>query len=165
MSYISCYFHILYILREFYNQLSRHNSLAEIGPVIIGYENGVEEIFFNIWRKRREVDFKFLGKEYEQIMADWVEQEKKGELDTRPPPSPEYSNKDCDVAREETAKEANDEAPEAWSSSLDNLMLSCNIYIIFLFLWCNGHKALTIVAKSTFIFNTYFLTIFLHSFT
>ena len=33
MSYISRYFHTSYILREFYNQLSRHKSLAKIRDV------------------------------------------------------------------------------------------------------------------------------------
>ena len=56
-----------------------------------GYDKGVEEIFFNIWRKRCEVDFKFLGKEYQVLMVDWEEQEKKSELDTKPPPSLESS--------------------------------------------------------------------------
>ena len=31
-----------------------------------GYDKGVEEIFFNIWHKCCEVDFKFLGKEFKK---------------------------------------------------------------------------------------------------
>ena len=37
---------------------------------INGYDKGVKEIFFNIWHKHREVDYKFLGKEYQILMAD-----------------------------------------------------------------------------------------------
>ena len=51
------------------------------------YDKGVEEIFYNIWRKHREVDYKFLGNEYQQLIADWEDQERKGELDTKSPPS------------------------------------------------------------------------------
>ena len=36
-----------------------------------GYDEGVVEIFFNIWRKSHKVDFKFLGKEFQTMMADW----------------------------------------------------------------------------------------------
>ena len=61
------------------------------------YDKGVKDIFFNIWRKRHEVNFKFLGKEYQVLMADWEEQEKKGELDTKPPPSLENSDEDCKI--------------------------------------------------------------------
>ena len=35
-----------------------------------GYDKGVEEIFFNIWRKSCEVNYRFLGKGYQQLMAD-----------------------------------------------------------------------------------------------
>ena len=37
MSYISRYFHTSYILREFYNQLLRYNSLAKIKDVTYLY--------------------------------------------------------------------------------------------------------------------------------
>ena len=37
------------------------------------YDKDVEEIFFNIWRKCREVDSKFPGKEHQALMADWEE--------------------------------------------------------------------------------------------
>ena len=35
MLYISCYFHTSYILREFYNQHSKYNSLAKIRDVTV----------------------------------------------------------------------------------------------------------------------------------
>ena len=36
------------------------------------YDNGyVEEIFYNIRRNRYEVNYKFLRKEYQQLIADW----------------------------------------------------------------------------------------------
>ena len=50
-----------------------------------GYGEGVEEIFFNIWSKRHEVDFKFLGKEFHTMITDCEDHEKKGELNTNPP--------------------------------------------------------------------------------
>ena len=45
------------------------------------------------------------------LMTDWEEQEKKGELDTMPPPSPESSNEDYEIVEAELADKANDEAP------------------------------------------------------
>ena len=76
-----------------------------------GYDKGVEEIIYNIWRKRREVNYKFLGKEYQQLIIDWEDQEKQGELDTWPPPFLVYSDDDCEIVRQELADEANDNAP------------------------------------------------------
>ena len=35
------------------------------------YDKGIEEIFYNIWRKHHEVNYKFLGKEYQQLITDW----------------------------------------------------------------------------------------------
>ena len=72
-----------------------------------GYDKAVEEIFFNIWHKHRKVDFKFLGKEFQTMMADWEDQEKRGELDARPPPSPEDSDEDCTIIGQEPADNAN----------------------------------------------------------
>ena len=54
-----------------------------------------------------------LGKKYQQLIANWEDQEKKGELDTRPPPSPEYSDDDCEIIEQEPANKANDNAPTA----------------------------------------------------
>ena len=54
----------------------------------VGYNKGVEEIFFNLWRKIGEVNFSFLGKKLKKLMATWIAREKKGELNTRLPPSP-----------------------------------------------------------------------------
>ena len=42
---------------------------------------------------------------------DWEDQEKKGELDTRPPLSPKYSDNDCEIVGQEPTDEANDNAP------------------------------------------------------
>ena len=53
-----------------------------------GYNKGVEEIFFNIWRKLWEVDYVFLGVEFKKLMATWTNREKRGILNTRPPHSP-----------------------------------------------------------------------------
>ena len=39
---------------------------------------------------------------------DWEDQEKKGELNTRLPPSPEYFDDDCEFVGQEPADEAND---------------------------------------------------------
>ena len=77
------------------------------------YDKGVEKIFFNIWRKRHEIDYRFLVKEYQKLMADQVEQEKKGELDTRPPLSPEYFEDQCKIIGQEPAGDANNKASEA----------------------------------------------------
>ena len=46
-------------------------------------------------------------------MVDWVEQEKKDELDTRPPPSLEYSEDDCEIVSQEPAEDKNNKAFEA----------------------------------------------------
>ena len=53
-----------------------------------GYDMRVEDIFFNIWRKRRDVDYRLLGGELTNLMARWIDEEREGILDTRPPPSP-----------------------------------------------------------------------------
>ena len=50
-----------------------------------GYDTGVEEIFFNIWRKHLDNDYRFLGVELRNLMARWIDKEKEGILDTRPP--------------------------------------------------------------------------------
>ena len=55
-----------------------------------GYNIGVEEIFFNIWRKCQDVDYRFLGGELNNLMERWIDEEKKAILDPRPPPSPQY---------------------------------------------------------------------------
>ena len=53
-----------------------------------GYDLGIEEIFFNIWRKCWDVDYWFLGIELMNLMAGWIDEEKRGILNTRPPPLP-----------------------------------------------------------------------------
>ena len=55
-----------------------------------GYDIGVEEIFFNIWRKRRDFDYKFLKVKLRNLMVRWVDEENDGILDTKPPPPPQY---------------------------------------------------------------------------
>ena len=78
------------------------------------YNKGVEESFYNIWRKCQEVNYKFLGKEYQLLIVDWKEQEKSGELDTRPPLSPEYSENDCEIVWDkEPAENTNNSAADA----------------------------------------------------
>ena len=42
-----------------------------------GYDKGVEEIFFTIWSQRREVDFSFLLEEFQSMIMDWENKEKK----------------------------------------------------------------------------------------
>ena len=55
------------------------------------YETRVEETFINVWRKHRDVDYRFLGVELRKLMAEWIDREKNGTLNTRMPPSPQYS--------------------------------------------------------------------------
>ena len=55
------------------------------------YDKGVEEVFFNIWRKRWDINYKILGVELRKLRARWIDEEKDGILDTRPPHSPQYS--------------------------------------------------------------------------
>ena len=55
-----------------------------------GYNKGVEEIVYNIWRKCQGVYFKFLGKEYRKQIIIWEYQERACILNTRPPPFLEY---------------------------------------------------------------------------
>ena len=38
-----------------------------------GYKLGFKEIFFNIWRKHRIVDYIFLGVELVNLMEGWIE--------------------------------------------------------------------------------------------
>ena len=59
---------------------------------------GVEETFFNIQRKRQDVDYRFLGIELINLMAGWIDEEKRGILNTRPPPSPQYPEAEDDDA-------------------------------------------------------------------
>ena len=77
-----------------------------------GYDKGVQEIFFNIWRKRREVNYRFLWEEFKKIMATWSAREKNGEFNIRPPPSPQYFDEDK-AAEEDPAHKAPDQAPSA----------------------------------------------------
>ena len=55
-----------------------------------GYDLGVEEIFFNIWTKRWDVDYRFLGRELRKVMGRWIDKKREGILNTRPPLSPQY---------------------------------------------------------------------------
>ena len=41
-----------------------------------GYDLGVKEIFFNIWSKCRNVDYRFLGAAFVNIMEEWIEEER-----------------------------------------------------------------------------------------
>ena len=78
------------------------------------YDKGVEEIFYNIQRKHGEVNYKFLGKEYQQLTTNWEEQEKNEELDSKPPPSSMYSDEDCEIIKEkETVEDANNPTANA----------------------------------------------------
>ena len=52
-----------------------------------GYDVCVEEIFYNIWVKRQDVDYRFLGGELVKLMDQWLEEERMGTLNTTPPPS------------------------------------------------------------------------------
>ena len=88
-----------------------------------GYDKGVKDIFFNIWRKCHEVNYKYSGKEYQELTVVCEDQEKKGELDTRPPPSLEYSDEYYKIVGEVRIDEANDNAPTAQSSLLDDPLL------------------------------------------
>ena len=63
-------------------------------------------------------------------MEDWEDQEKKGELNTRPPLSPEYSDEDCEIVEDESADEAQDKALEAWASSL--IISHLSLFFFFL---------------------------------
>ena len=64
-------------------------------------------MFYSIQRKLHEVDNKFLGKEYQQLRANWEEYEKKDELDTSSPHCPMYFDDDCEIVGQ---KEPTDEA-------------------------------------------------------
>ena len=76
------------------------------------YNIGVEEIF-NIWRKRRDVDYRFLGGELRNLMARWIDEENDGILDTRPSPSPKYSEakEDDKVVEFASPNEVSEHAP------------------------------------------------------
>ena len=54
----------------------------------VGYDVGVEEIFFNIWVKPRDINYRFLGGELVKLMDQWLKEERLGTLNTTPPPSP-----------------------------------------------------------------------------
>ena len=128
---------------EDFKQLEYNTSQNYDAGYNDGYDKGVEEIFFNIWRKHREVDFKFLGKEYQVLMVDWEEQEKKSELDTKPPPSLKSSKKDYEIIETKPADKAQDQALKAWISSPTPRL-------VFFFWWCNDHKELIFATHSAF---------------
>ena len=88
---------------------SQHNQYEA------GYNKGVEEIFFNICRKRWEVEYRFLGVEFKKLMATWTAREHRGTRNTRSPSSPQYSDADEDdeVVRVEPPNKAPDQAPPA----------------------------------------------------
>ena len=80
-----------------------------------GYDTGVDEILFNIQRKCREVDYRFLRAELRKLMVSWIDRKKNGMLNTKPPPSPQYSeaNEDDKVLEVEAPNEALEQAPPA----------------------------------------------------
>ena len=60
------------------------------------YDLGVEEIYFNIWRKHWDVDYRFLGIELMNFMVGWIDEDMQGILNTRPPLSPQYPEAEDD---------------------------------------------------------------------
>ena len=80
----------------------------------MGYDKGVEEIFLNIWRKHQKIDYRFLGEEFNKLMVTETNREKRGTLNTRPPPLPQYSDaEDDDIVEVEPPNEAHEQAPSA----------------------------------------------------
>ena len=77
----------------------------------MGYDKGIEEIFYNIWRKRRSVCYKFLGKEYRKQIAIWEDQEWANILDTRPHSSSDYSNDECEILEDHKPDNSNTQEP------------------------------------------------------
>ena len=78
------------------------------------YDTRVQKIFFNIWRKRRDVDYRFLGAKLRKLMAEWIEREKKGTLNTKLPPSPQYfeAEEGDEVAEVAPSNEVPEQAPQ-----------------------------------------------------
>ena len=89
----------------------------------MGYDKGVEESFFNIWRKHREIDYRFMGVEFKKLMMTWTDREKMGTLNTKPPPSPQYSNakEDDDVMELEPSNGASEQVPLAYTREEDTV--------------------------------------------
>ena len=52
------------------------------------YDARVVDIFYNIWLKHRDIDYKFLGEEFMKVKDQWVENERLGDLNSAPPSSP-----------------------------------------------------------------------------
>ena len=69
---------------------SKEYAAIIIAQYDAAYDIGVEENFFNIWKKRQDVDYRLLGPKLRNLMVRWLDEEKEGILDTRPPPSPKY---------------------------------------------------------------------------
>ena len=82
-----------------------------------GYDMRVEEIFFNIWKKRWHVDYRFLGRELRRLMQRWIDEEREGIFDTRPLPSPQYPKVEVDSEVMEVTPPA--EVPEQAPSAED----------------------------------------------
>ena len=52
-----------------------------------GHNVEVEEIFYNIWLKHRDINYRFLGGEFMKLMDQWLENERLGTFNNEPPPS------------------------------------------------------------------------------
>ena len=76
-----------------------------------GYDKDVKEIFYNIWRKHRNICYKFLGKEYQKHFAIWDDQERSGILATSSPPSLDYSDEKCEILRDQAPNASNAQDP------------------------------------------------------
>ena len=81
----------------------------------MGYDTWVEEIFFNIRRKLRDVDYRFLGWELRNNIARSIDKEKDGILDTRPTSSPQYfeAKEDDEVMEVTPPNKVLEQAPPA----------------------------------------------------
>ena len=52
-----------------------------------GYDAEVKDIFYNIWLKYQDIDYRFLGGEFVKLMHQWLENERLGTLNDALPPS------------------------------------------------------------------------------
>ena len=71
---------------DHFKQFEEHAALVTVKHHA-SYNQGVMKIFFTISRKSQEVDHKFLGPEFTDLMNGWVAEEQPGILNTEPPAS------------------------------------------------------------------------------
>ena len=76
----------------------------------IGFDAGVEAIFYNIWAHYRDLDYAFLGRELTDLIREWIEEERLNAHDVALPFVP-FNPSTRNVVKIEISSAKNSEHP------------------------------------------------------